>query len=144
MAHPPRDNDGKPLNSVGRVLDTRWIMAFSVLAVLVAIAWALMEHGPAAQRGGTPEPARTVATVATVELLGVPPGAKVTLDGRQIENILFGVTPGTRHALEVTDAAGRSWRQVFLAQGSLSLVVELRTHFVEVNVSPRDPETEHD
>ena len=141
MAHLPTDNDGKPLNSVGRVLDTRWMMAFSVLAVLVAIGWALMERGPAAQRGGTPEP---TVTMATVELLGVPPGAEVTLDGRQIDNILFGVTPGTRHALEVTDADGRSWRQVFLAKGSLSLVVELRTHFVEVEVSPSDPEKERD
>jgi hypothetical protein len=117
------------------------MMAFSVLAVLVAIAWALTERGPAAQRGGTAEPA---ATMATVELLGVPPGAEVTLDGRQIENVLFGVTPGTRHALEVTDADGRSWRQVFLAEGSLSLVAELRTHFVEVEVSPSDPKTERD
>ena len=141
MAHLPTDNDGKPLNSVGRVLDTRWMMAFSVLAVLVAIAWALMERGPAAQRGGAPEP---TVTMATVELLGVPPGAEVTLDGRQIDNILFGVTPGTRHALEVTDADGRSWRQVFLAKGSLSLVVELRTHFVEVEVSPSDLEKERD
>jgi hypothetical protein len=82
--------------------------------------------------------------MATVELLGVPSGAEVTLDGRRIDNILFGVTPGTRHALEVTDADGRSWRQVFLAEGSLSLVVELRTHFVEVEVSPSDPKTEPD
>ena len=141
MAHLPTDNDGKPLNSVGRVLDTRWMMAFSVLAVLVAIAWALIERGPAAQRGGAPEP---TVTMATVELLGVPPGAEVTLDGKQIDNILFGVTPGTRHALEVIDADGRSWRQVFLAKGSLSLVVELRTHFVEVKVSPSDPEKERD
>ena len=141
MPHPPRDNDGKPLNGVGRVLDSRWMMAFAVLAVLVAIAWALLERDPTAKPGGTPAPA---ATMATIELLGVPPGAEVSLDGRRIENTLFGVTPGTRHALEVTEASGRSWRQVFLAEGSLSLVVELRTHFVEVEVSPSDRETEQD
>jgi hypothetical protein len=82
--------------------------------------------------------------MATVELLGVPPGADVTLDGRKIDNTRFGVSPGTRHALEVTDENGRSWRQVFLAEGSLSLVVELRTHFVEVEVAPSDPEAEPD
>jgi len=141
MAHPPRDNDGKPLNSVGRVLDSRWMMAFSVLAVLVAIAWALLERGPNARPPETPE---TDVVMATVELLGVPPGAEVSLDGRRIENTAFGVKPGTRHALEVTEASGRSWRQVFLAEGSLSLVVELRTHFVEVEVSPSDRETEQD
>ena len=135
MPHPPRDNDGKPLNGVGRVLDSRWMMAFAVLAVLVAIAWALLERDPSAKPRGTPAPAETMATI---ELLGVPPGAEVSLDGRRIENTLFGVTPGTRHALEVTDGKGRSWRQVFLADGSLSLVVELRTQFVEVEVSPTD------
>ena len=141
MAHPPRDHDGKPLKSVGRVLDSRWMMAFSVLAVLVAIAWALMERDPRA--GGIVEPAPDAA-MATVELLGVPPGAEVLLDGRTIENTLFGVIPGTRHALEVTDASGRTWRQVFLASGSLSMVVELRTHFVEVEVAPTDPKAEQD
>lgn len=137
MAHPPRDDDGKPLNSVGRVLDSRWMMAFSVLAVLVAIAWALMERGPNARPEPMPE---RVVTTATVELLGVPDGSEVSLDGRKIDNTLFGVTPGTRHALEVTDPSGRSWRQVFLADGSLSLVVELRTHFVEVEVVPTGSE----
>ena len=141
MAHSPRDHDGKPLKSVGRVLDSRWMMAFSVLAVLVAIVWALTGRGPTAGQAGTPAPE---VTMATVELLGVPPGAEVSLDGRRIDNTLFGVTPGTRHALEVVDANGRSWRQVFLAEGSLSLVVELRTHFVEVEVAPSDPETERD
>ena len=66
------------------------------------------------------------------------PGADVLLDGRRIDNTRFGVTPGTRHLLEVADETGRSWRQVFLAEGSLSLVVELRTHFVEVEVPPTD------
>ena len=135
MPHPPRDNDGRPLNGVGRVFDSRWMMAFSVLAVLVAIAWALLERDPSEKPGGGLAPA---ATMATIELLGVPPGAEVSLDGRRIENTLFGVAPGTRHALEVTDGKGRSWRQVFLAEGSLSLVVELRTQFVEVEVSPTD------
>jgi len=142
MAQPPTDTDGKPVNSVGRVLDSRWMMAFSVLAVLVAIAWALIERDPSAPPAGTP--AKDVATMATVELLGVPPGAEVSLDGRRIENTLFGVAPGTRHALEVTDGRGRSWRQVFLAEGSLSLVVELRTQFVEVEVSPNDVKAEED
>ena len=62
------------------------------------------------------------------------------LDGRKIDNTLFGVSPGTRHAIDVTDDLGRSWRQVFLADGSLSLVVELRTHFVGVEVAPSEPE----
>ena len=65
----------------------------------------------------------------------MPPGSEVKLDGRKINNTRFGVSPGVRHAVEVTDDAGRAWRQVFLANGSLSLVVELRTHFVEVEVS---------
>jgi hypothetical protein len=82
--------------------------------------------------------------MATVELLGVPPGAEVSLDGKRIGNTLFGVASGTRHALEVADANGRTWRQVFLADGSLSLVVELRTQFVEVEVAPSDPATEQD
>ncbi len=141
MAHPPEDNEGTPVNTVGRVLDSRWMMAFAVLAVLVAIAWALTERNPAARRAGTPEHA---VRMATVKLLGAPPGAEVLLDGSRIDNIVFGVVPGTRHALEVTDGNGLSWRQVFLAEGSLSLVVELRTHFVEVEVSPSDPETEED
>jgi hypothetical protein len=92
---------------------------------------------PNARPGQTPAP---VETMATVELLGVPDDAEVSLDGTKIDNTLFGVTPGTRHALEVTDPSGRSWRQVFLADGSLSLVVELRTHFVEVEVAPIEPE----
>jgi hypothetical protein len=74
--------------------------------------------------------------MATVEVLGVPVGSQVFLDGRKIDNTFFGVSSGTRHALEVTDGNGRSWRQVFLADGSVSLVVELRTYFVEVDVSP--------
>lgn len=140
MGDPRRDDDAKPLKAVGRVLDSRWMMAFAVLAVLVAIAWALLERGPGVGRARTPAP----ATTATVELLGVPPGAEVMLDGRRIDNTRFGVSPGTRHALEVTDENGRSWRQVFLAEGSLSLVVELRTHFVEVEVSPSDSEAKQD
>jgi hypothetical protein len=110
------------------------MMAFAVLSVLVAIAWALLESDPrarpiAASKGMLP--------MATVELLGVPPESEVLLDGRKIDNSLFGVTPGTRHALEVSDAQGRTWRQVFVADGSLSLVVELRTQFVEVEVAPK-------
>jgi len=113
------------------VLDSRWMMAVAVLAVLVAIAWALLERNPAKKQ----EPALvTAGETATVRLLGVPPGARVTLDGNEIENAVFGVTPGVRHALEVRDASGRSWRQVFLATGSLSLVVELKDDFVEVPV----------
>jgi hypothetical protein len=100
------------------------MMAFSVLAVLVAIAWALIERDPGAPPAGMP--AEDVETMATVELLGVPPGAEVSLDGRRIENTLFGVAPGTRHAL------------------SLSLVVELRTQFVEVEVSPNGVKAEED
>ncbi len=134
MAHSPKD-DPKPLHAVGRVLDSRWMMALAVSAVLVAIVWALLDKGLASTREqrspDDPPP-------ATVQLLAVPDGATVLLDGREIENTRFGVTPGTRHLLEVTDEAGRSWRQVFLANGSLTLVVELRTHFVEVEVPPTD------
>lgn len=118
------------MNAVGRVLDSRWMMALAVLTVLVAIAWALLERGPAAHQTGTP----VEAPLATIELLGVPAGAEILLDGHEIENHVFGVTPGVRHALDVSDGQGRTWRQVFLAEGSLSLVVELRTHFNEVDV----------
>jgi len=135
MGQPRGNDDAKPLKAVGRVLDSRWMMAFAVLAVLVAIAWALLERNPGARQAGTPGPD---VTMATVELLGVPPGAEVLLDGRKIDNTLFGVSPGTRHAIDVTDGVGRSWRQVFLADGSLSLVVELRTQFVEVEVAPSE------
>ncbi len=131
MAEPNENDEGTPLQTVGRVLDSRWMMAFSVLAVLVAIAWALTTRGPTEQRVGDAE-----IPMATVELLGVPVGSQVFLDGRKIDNTFFGVSSGTRHALEVTDGNGRSWRQVFLADGSVSLVVELRTYFVEVDVSP--------
>lgn len=131
MAHSPKE-DGKPLHAVGRVLDSRWMLALSVAAVLVAIVWALLERGP--QSAATEESPGSVE-LATVELLGVPEGADVLLDGREIDNRRFGVTPGTRHLLEVTDEEGRSWRQVFLANGTLSLVVEVRTHFVEVDVT---------
>jgi len=111
------------------------MMAFSVLAVLVAIAWALTTRGPTDRRVGVPE-----IRTATVELLGVPAGSTVSLDGERIDNTRFGVSSDTRHALEVIDGRGRSWRQVFLADGSLSLVVELRTYFVEIEVSPSDGE----
>ncbi|MGB5522710.1 MAG: hypothetical protein WBM26_10100 [Polyangiales bacterium] len=141
MVKPNDQENATPLNSVGRVLDSRWMMAFAVLAVLVAIAWALLESDPSARPvagAGSTQP------MATVELLGVPPEAEVLLDGRKIDNRLFGVTPGTRHALEVSDAQGRTWRQVFLAEGSLSLIVELRTQFVEVEVSPKGPAKKSD
>jgi hypothetical protein len=116
---------------VGRVLDSRWMMAVAVLAVLAAIAWALLERNLAGtEAAATSDPGLT----ARVELLGVPPGAQVTLDGKRIKNTVFGVAPGVRHALEVQDPSGRSWRQVFLATGSLSLVVQLREDFVEVPV----------
>ncbi len=126
----PSKRDAKPLHTVGRVLDSRWMMALSVGAVLVAIVWALLDKGLQSTR----DDAAAVPT-ATVELLGVPEGAEVLLDGRRIENTRFGVRPGARHLLEVADGAGRTWRQVFLADGSLSLVVELRTVFVEVDAS---------
>ena len=134
MAHSPKE-DPKPLHAVGRVLDSRWMMALAVSAVLVAIVWALLDKGLASTRE---EQSPVDAPPATVQLLAVPDGATVLLDGREIENTRFGVTPGTRHLLEVTDESGRSWRQVFLAEGSLTLVVELRTHFVEVEVPPSD------
>lgn len=141
MPSSKKDDDATPLTSVGRVLDSRWMMAFAVLAVLVAIAWALLDRDPRAPRGVAPGVA---ARMATIELLGVPDQAEVLLDGRPIENTLFGVTPGTRHALEVNDAKGRTWRQVFLAEGSLSLVVELRTQFVEVEVAPTGAKKKQD
>lgn len=135
----PSKQDAKPLEAVGRVLDSRWMMALSVGAVLVAIVWALLDKGLQSTRSQGPE-----LGPATVELLGVPEGAEVLLDGREIENTRFGVSPGTRHLLEVTDDAGRAWRQVFLADGSLSLVVELRTYFVEVDASPSDRKPQSD
>jgi hypothetical protein len=141
MVKPNNEENATPLNSVGRVLDSRWMMAFAVLAVLVAIAWALLESDPRARSSVAPE---ATQPMATVELLGVPPEAEVLLDGRKIDNRLFGVSPGVRHALEVSDAQGRTWRQVFLADGSLSLIVELRTQFVEVEVSPKDARKKSD
>lgn len=141
MVKPNNQENATPLNTVGRALDSRWMMAFAVLAVLVAIAWALLESDPSARPVPGPGSARPMATV---ELLGVPPDAEVLLDGHKIDNSLFGVTPGTRHALEVSDAQGRTWRQVFLAEGSLSLIVELRTQFVEVQVSPKGPTKKSD
>jgi hypothetical protein len=130
MADAPKPSDAKPLKAVGHVLDSRWMMALSVGAVLAAIVWVLLDRGPiAAERPS----AAGDAPLATVELLAVPEGAEVLLDGRRIANRRFGVTPGTRHLLEVTDDQGRSWRQVFIANGTLSMVVELRTHFVEVD-----------
>lgn len=117
------------------MLDGRSMLAVAVLAVLVAIAWALLDRDPTQGTEAAPGP----AALAKVELLGVPPGATVTLDGVEIDNTLFGVTPGVRHALEVRDPSGRTWRQVFLANGSLSLVVQLDETFMEVPVeSPRE------
>jgi hypothetical protein len=141
MAHTTPEDPQRPLQRVERVLDSRWMMALAVAAVLVAIVWALVDN-----RDGSPNAVDPLARrpMATVELLGVPARAEVTLDGREITNRKFGVTPGTRHLLEVRDDEGRSWRQVFLADGSLSLVVELRTHFVEVEVESSDPERASD
>lgn len=123
---------GTSRRGVGRVLDSRWMLAVAVLAVLVAIAWALLERDPTTAAEATP----AVAQMARIELLGVPPEATVTLDGVRVDNTLFGVTPGVRHAVEVRDPSGRTWRQVFLANGSLSLVVQLDEQFVEVPVNP--------
>lgn len=130
----PQNHEAGPLNNVGRVLDSRWMMAVAVLAVLVAIAWALLEQTPQASEI---EGSKTGEPLATVELLGVPEDAEVSLDGRRIENTVFGVSPRTRHAVEVEDGQGRSWRQVLTVSGSVTLVVELRTHFVEVEVPPK-------
>jgi hypothetical protein len=131
MSHPPKTDEAKPLHTVGRVLDSRWMMGLAVAAVLVAIVWALIDDGPRHRETAT------ARSPATVELLGVPEAAEVLLDGQRIDNTRFAVTPGTRHLLEVTDASGQSWRQVFLAEGTLSLVVELRTHYREVDATPQ-------
>ena len=133
MTKPSKADEAKPRKAVGHVLDSRWMMALSVGAVLVAIVWALLDKGPM-----TTESVEKAAgsRLATVELLGVPEDAEVLLDGRRINNRRFSVTPGTRHRIEVSDDSGRGWRQVFLADGSLSMVVELRTHYVEVDSSP--------
>lgn len=133
MATPSKDDEATRLRGVGRVLDSRWMMTVAVLAVLVAIAWALLKREP----GADPTQAGpTAPRIAKVELLGVPPGARITLDDKVIKNDVFGVSPDTRHAVEVKDPSGRTWRQVFLANGTLSLVVELREDFVEVPVQP--------
>ena len=137
MADPARNDETRPRKAAGRVLDSRWMMALAVAAVLVAITWALLDDSPIETRDAEVRHPEATAT-ATVELLGVPDTAEVLLDGRVIRNTRFGVSPGIRHLVEVLDDEGRSWRQVFLADGSLSLVVELRTHFVEVEVSPTD------
>jgi len=131
MANRTTGDESAPRGGVVRVLDSRWMMAVAVLAVLVAIAWALLDRN-LESRKAVVTPGEGV--MAKVTLLGVPPGAQVTLDGEEIENTVFGVTPGVRHALEVRDPSGRSWRQVFLAAGPLSLVVQLREDFVEVPV----------
>ena len=119
---------------IRHVFDSRWVLAFAVLTVLAAIAWALLERNPLRQG----ELRHPVGPPARIELLGVPPGAEVTLDGVEIDNTLFTVTPNVRHALAVRDDSGQAWRQVFVASGSLSLIVELRHDFVEVPVAPRD------
>lgn len=131
MANQTTGKESAHRGGVVRVLDSRWMMAVAVLAVLVSIAWALLDRNPASQHV---EPAPGAGLTAKVSLLGVPPGAQVTLDGEEIGNTVFGVTPGVRHALEVSDPSGRAWRQVFLAAGSLSLVVQLREDFVEIPV----------
>ena len=139
MEKSPRTDEAKPLRAVGRVLDSRWMMGLSVAAVLVAIVWALLDKGPM-----TTQHVRTAASggPATVELLSVPPDSEVFLDGRLISNTRCGVTPGTRHLLEVRDAAGQSWRQVFLADGSLSMIVEMRTYYTEVEAAQDEAPSE--
>ena len=136
MPQSRKDEDAKPLQAVGRVLDSRWMMALAVAAVLVAIVWALLDKGLTSTRSRQGQ-------AATVELLAVPADAEVLLDGRRIDNTRFGVAPGARHLLEVSDVDGRSWRQVFRAEGSLSFVVELRTCFKEVEVAPTDQKPEN-
>ncbi len=127
----PGNSQSSP-NTTPKAFDSRWMLAIAVMTVLAAIAWALLERNPAEQGGFVP-----AGPAARVELLGVPPGADVTLDGVPIDNTLFTVTPGVRHALAVRDTSGRTWRQVFRASGSLSLVVELKHDFVEVPAEPR-------
>ena len=46
MAKPSKADEPKPLKAVGHVVDSRWMMALAVGAVLAAIVWALLDKGP--------------------------------------------------------------------------------------------------
>ena len=130
--------EGEPkrgsLRAVGQVLDSRWMLAIAVLSVLAAIGWAYMRPTPPATAAQVP------ASMPRVELLGVPDDAEVTLDGERIDKDVFGVAAGSRHALEVRHNDGSHWRQVFTADGSVALVVDLQVPLVENAVVPPTPE----
>ena len=112
---------------MGRALDSRWILGIAMLSVLAAVLWSLSRH----KLASTPEPRPAVQAdpMPEVELLGVPPGAEVTLDGAKIETLRFGVSAGSRHAVEVRGQDGGMWRQVFSANGPIGLLVELQQPF---------------
>ena len=117
------------LKTVGRVLDSRWMMAIAVLSVLAAIAWALHKRNLATT--STAATNRTSDSAPKVELLGVPAHAQVLLDGTPIDKTVFGVTAGSRHAVEVRDERGGVWRQVFSTDGPIALVVEIQEPFID-------------
>lgn len=126
---------------MARALDSRWILGIGVLSVLAAVFWSLHRRKPAT----SPEPTPTVQPepVPEVELLGVPPDAEVTLDGATIETLRFGVSAGSRHAVEVRGSDGSVWRQVFRANGPIGLLVELQEPFGEAG-RPEDAGSSED
>jgi hypothetical protein len=114
---------------MGRALDSRWILGIAVLSVLAAVFWSLHRRKLASIAESTPTVQRP--SLPEVELLGVPPGSEVTLDGAKIETLRFGVSAGSRHAVEVRAPDGGVWRQVFRANGPIGLLVELQEPFAE-------------
>ena len=67
MTKPSKADEAKPRKAVGHVLDSRWMMALSVGAVLVAIVWALLDKGPMTTESGEKAASSRLATVELLE-----------------------------------------------------------------------------